>query len=69
MPRCTGIEVLERMEAGNSDKAELPPTILCTAKGYEIDGPALTKRLGLVAILHKPFSSTQLGKLIFQNLP
>lgn len=69
IPRCTGIEVLERMEAGNSDKAELPPTILCTAKGYEIDGPALTKRLGLVAILHKPFSSTQLGKLIFQNLP
>jgi len=57
------------MEAGNSDKAELPPTILCTAKGYEIDGPALTKRFGLVAILHKPFSSTQLGKLISQNLP
>jgi CheY-like chemotaxis protein len=68
MPICSGIEFLERMATGKQNKHDLPPTILCTAKGFEIDGPALSERFGLVAILHKPFSATQLGKLIFENL-
>jgi CheY-like chemotaxis protein len=68
MPICSGIELLERMTTGKQNKYELPPTILCTAKGFEIDGPALSERFGLVAILHKPFSATQLGKLISENL-
>ena len=68
MPICSGIEFLERMATGKQNKHDLPPTILCTAKGFEIDGPALSERFGLVAILHKPFSATQLGKLISENL-
>lgn len=68
MPVCSGIEFLERMATGKQNKHDLPPTILCTTKGFEIDGPALTERFGLVAILHKPFSATQLGKLISENL-
>ncbi len=68
MPICSGIELLERMATGKQNKHDLPPTILCTAKGFEIDGPALSERFGLVAILHKPFSATQLGTLISENL-
>jgi len=68
MPICSGIEFLERMATGKQNKHDLPPTILCTAKGFEIDGPALSERFGLVAILHKPFSATQLGTLISENL-
>ena len=67
MPLCSGIELLERMASATSE-VKMPPTVLCTAKGYEIDGPALSKRFGLAGILHKPFSATQLGKLISQNL-
>jgi CheY-like chemotaxis protein len=65
MPICSGIDLLERMA---TDKQHLPPTILCTAKGFEIDEPALSERFGLVAVLHKPFRATQLGKLISDNL-
>ncbi|MGI9441367.1 MAG: response regulator [Rubripirellula sp.] len=68
MPICSGIEFLERMATGKQNKHDLPPTILCTAKGFEIDGPALSERFDLVAILHKPFSATQLGTLISENL-
>ena len=30
----------ERMATGKQNKHELPPTTSCTAKGFEIDGPA-----------------------------
>jgi CheY-like chemotaxis protein len=68
MPLCSGIELLERMVSETSNEVRMPPTVLCTAKGFEIDGPALSKRFNLVGILHKPFSATQLGQLISQNL-
>lgn len=68
MPVRSGAELLEQMANETQHKYRLPPTILCTAKGFEIDGPALMDRYGLVAILHKPFSATQLAKLIFANL-
>jgi len=68
MPLCSGIELLERLASETSKEVRIPPTVLCTAKGFEIDGPALSKRFGLAGILHKPFSATQLGKLISQNL-
>ena len=66
MPLCSGIELLERMASATSE-VMIPPTILCTAKSYEIDGPALSKRFGLAGLLHKPFNATQPGKLISQN--
>jgi CheY-like chemotaxis protein len=66
MPLCSGIELLERMASATSE-VKIPPTILCTAKSYEIDGPALSKRFGLAGFLHKPFNATQPGKLISQN--
>lgn len=68
MPICSGMELLERLAPEQQNEYDMPPTILCTAKGFEIDGPALSKRFGLIGILHKPFSATQLGKLISENL-
>lgn len=66
MPRCSGIELLE--QAAASERVTLPPTILCTAKGLELDGPTLRQRFGLVAIMHKPFSPKQLTQLILGHL-
>ena len=54
MPRLTGLELLQRKAA---DKTVCGvPAILCTAKGLELDKDQLISQLGLVDILHKPFS-------------
>lgn len=67
MPICSGIELLDRL-AANQELAALP-TILCTAKGLELDRAELASRDNLVAILHKPFSPRKLVDLILQHAP
>jgi CheY-like chemotaxis protein len=66
MPICTGLDLLERLK--NETSMVRPPTILCTAKGLELDGPALTARYQLAAIMHKPFSPRKLSEVILQHL-
>lgn len=66
MPRCSGHELLVRI--ASDPTTPFPPTILCTAKGFEIDRGALRKAFSLVAILHKPFSPSRLGELLTSRL-
>ncbi len=67
MPICTGLELLEKL--ANNHEIVRPPTILCTAKGLELDGHGLQSQFNLVAIMHKPFSPRKLSELIVQNVP
>lgn len=62
MPICSGLELLEKLEANTA--ITRPPTILCTAKGLELDSQGLQSRFGLVAVMHKPFSPRKLSELI-----
>ena len=66
MPVCTGLELLQRL-VENNDVAQ-PPTILCTAKGLELDSRELESRFHLVGIMHKPFSPRKLSDLILAHL-
>ncbi len=65
MPIRSGIELLQDIV----DDADLvmPPTILCTAKGFELDRESLIQTYGLVALLHKPFSPRQLVQMIRES--
>jgi CheY-like chemotaxis protein len=65
MPHCSGLELLETLE---SNKIVLPPTILCTAKGLELDTRKIASRYNLVAVMHKPFSPRKLSKLVLQHV-
>ena len=66
MPICTGLQLIELLDA--SDAVQRPPTILCTAKGLELDTVDLIRSKDLVAIMHKPFSPRKLGELVMQQL-
>ncbi len=66
MPICTGLELLERLDS--NPEIDSPPTILCTAKGLELDSQGLQSRFGLAAIMHKPFSPRRLSELILQHI-
>ncbi|MGB7345691.1 MAG: response regulator [Pirellulaceae bacterium] len=62
MPLCSGIELLERLQA--VEGYTCPSTVLCTAKGLELDSDELIKRFGLLAVMHKPFSPRKLTEVI-----
>lgn len=64
MPQSNGIELLERI-AAQQDQPRVP-SILCTAKGLELDSQALIERFGLVAVMRKPFSPRRLSELILE---
>jgi CheY-like chemotaxis protein len=64
MPICSGLELLEMLES-NTELTRLP-TILCTAKGLELDSQGLQARFGLAAVMHKPFSPRKLSELILE---
>jgi CheY-like chemotaxis protein len=66
MPVCSGLELLQRLQA--HENFERPHTILCTAKGLELDTEALNKNFRLTAILHKPFSPRKLSDLIARTI-
>lgn len=66
MPICSGLELLERL--GDVPGYERPSTILCTAKGMELDTEQLIKRWGLVTVMHKPFSPRKLSAVIEEYL-
>ncbi|TWU59889.1 Chemotaxis protein CheY [Rubripirellula tenax] len=66
MPGCSGIELLERI-AIHPDAIAIP-TILCTAKGFELDTIAIQRKYHLVDVLNKPFSPRRLEELIVKHL-
>lgn len=66
MPVCSGLELLEKLKA-NPNICN-PPTILCTAKGLELDSHGIQSRFNLVAVMHKPFSPRRLSDLISQYI-
>ncbi|MEM1227521.1 MAG: response regulator [Planctomycetota bacterium] len=75
MPRCSGIELISRIEdhcrsvvmgddtSRDGSPSERTPIILCTAKGLELDRRRLSDQLGLIDVLSKPFSPKQLTRL------
>jgi two-component system, chemotaxis family, chemotaxis protein CheY len=65
MPVCSGLELLLRLIA--NPQVNFPPTILCTAKGLELDTQDLQTRFGLTAVMHKPFSPRKLTEMILQH--
>src|SRR6056297_1697578 len=71
MPGGNGIELLENLRTTNL--LGRLPTILCTAKGFELDASYLIDRFRLITILHKPFSPQRLAALLrehcLQNKP
>jgi CheY-like chemotaxis protein len=66
MPICSGLELLEKLLA-NPNVCQ-PPTILCTAKGLELDSHGIQSRFNLVDVMHKPFSPRRLSDLISQYI-
>ena len=66
MPICSGLELLERLDAAPGYSR--PGTILCTAKGMELDSEAIIKQYRLAEIMHKPFSPRKLGEAIQRYL-
>jgi len=62
MPGCDGLDLLRRFD--QLDHVRRPPTILCTAKGLELDTHALIERFSLTAVMHKPFSPRKLCDII-----
>ena len=66
MPVCSGLELLQRLS--DIEGYQRPSTILCTAKGLELDTEELKKQFGLTAIMHKPFSPRKLSDLITQTM-
>ena len=66
MPLCNGTELLQRVK--ETAGMLLPPTILCTAKGLELDRQSLIETYDLVAVMHKPFSPRKLSELIRTRL-
>ncbi len=65
MPICSGLELLQRLES--IENFQRPRTILCTAKGLELDTEELRKRYDLIGIVHKPFSPRKLVDLISRS--
>ncbi len=66
MPRCTGHELLDRL--ARSPAIRFPPTILCTAKGFELDREDLQETFGLLAVFYKPFSPRRLTDVLLDCL-
>jgi two-component system chemotaxis response regulator CheY len=61
MPNMTGIELIEKLRTSTTNAKT--PVILLTAKGLELEVETLRERYGVSAMLHKPFSPSQLGSL------
>lgn len=59
MPRMNGLELIERLRETPINAAT--PVLLLTAKGLELEFETLRDRLGVAAIIAKPFSPTELS--------
>ncbi|MEM6363504.1 MAG: response regulator [Planctomycetota bacterium] len=68
MPRCTGLELIDRMEAHLNNLDEMPAVIFCTAKGLELDRQSLFSKSHVRDVIAKPFSPRQLTRRIDEVL-
>ena len=66
MPRMNGLELIQQMQ--DDERFRDIPTILLTAKGYELDRDDITTRLGVYEIVFKPFSPRDLCKCVVEAL-
>lgn len=57
MPEMTGLELCRRLRA--TEEYAHTPIILLTAKGLELELPALQRELAISAIFPKPFSPSE----------
>ena len=62
MPRMTGVELCKRIR-GDERLRDLP-VVFCTAKGLEIDDDSLMAELGVLDVIHKPFSPAGLCRIV-----
>lgn len=62
MPHLTGVQLTARLR--EMDRFRDTPIVLLTAKGLELDADRLAADYGVAAVLIKPFSPTDLGKLV-----
>jgi two-component system response regulator CpxR len=66
MPEMTGLELCRRLRA-TAEYANTP-IILLTAKGLELELPALQRELAISAIFPKPFSPSEVVSTACQLL-
>ena len=66
MPRMNGLELLERLRSW--EPSAQVPVIMLTGKGYELPVAQLRERLGVAAVLSKPFSPRELEAKVLQLL-
>lgn len=66
MPLMTGIQLCESVR--QMPRHKHTPFILLTAKRMEIDFAKLRQTLGVIAILSKPFSPSELIQIIDESL-
>lgn len=66
MPEMTGLELCRRLRA--TAQYEHIPIVLLTAKGLELELPALQKELEISAIFPKPFSPSEVVSTACQLL-
>lgn len=66
MPRLDGLGLVERIRA-NLSTADLP-VVMLTAKGFELAEADVGRRLGVLAVLAKPFSPRELVLRVQQFL-
>jgi CheY-like chemotaxis protein len=65
MPRCTGLEMCHKL-AGDDATVKIP-IIMVTSREFEI-GPEETAGTNVRAVIGKPFSPSELLKLVQQHL-
>lgn len=66
MPEMTGLELCRRLRA--TSQYESTPIILLTAKGLELELPALQRELNISAVFPKPFSPSEVVSTACQLL-
>jgi len=62
MPRLNGLELIARVR-DNPATTDLPVIVL-TAKGFEVSPQELAEKMGVLAVLGKPFSPRELLRLV-----
>lgn len=66
MPEMTGVELCSHLRA--SEEYADTPVMLLTAKGLELELPQLCEELGIAATYPKPFSPSQILKIVQELL-
>lgn len=66
MPNMSGIQLCERLR--NLDAYGTIPILMLTAKALEMDFTTLQEKIGLCQLLPKPFSPSEVVRVVAQNL-